>query len=81
MSTLSTQERKLAARLLHMAAGRFANHGCNDFPLPNTDENRDLMRRMDMEMYGEETAIPTDKEQLYFNDWQLMVFLAKRLEG
>jgi len=36
MHELSKQEVELASILLGMAADKFANHGCNDFELPET---------------------------------------------
>jgi hypothetical protein len=79
---LTKTEQAQAADLLRAASEQFANHGCNDHPLPNTPENRKLYNAIvkwngDDQMPKAETHTKT----LWFMDWMVMAFLADRLEG
>jgi hypothetical protein len=47
---MTPNEQTLLAKLLDMASDEFANHGCNDFPLPNTDENWALYVAMEQRL-------------------------------
>ena len=69
----------ILAKLLNMASDEFSNHGCNDFELPNTPENRALMEA------AEKWNAPGAPEKLMFNqegttiysqDYFLMSFFA-----
>ena len=73
----------LIANLLELASDEFANHGCNDHPLPDTPENRELWDEMVKEN-GEdpEDYCPiTGKGMIYFQDWWLMSFFADKLRA
>jgi hypothetical protein len=35
-----------AANLLELAADTFSNHGCNDYEIADTQENREIVREM-----------------------------------
>lgn len=79
---LSAAELRLAADLLNLAAEEFANHGCNDYVLSNTDENWALLvacwERAGIPKEDQRTRPPAG-ERLYAEDWLLMRVLAKRL--
>jgi hypothetical protein len=78
----SSTERTQAADLLRHASEEFANHGCNDHPLPNTREHRKLYN--DMVAWNGDPDMPkaeTHTKTLWFMDWMLMAYLADRLEG
>jgi hypothetical protein len=82
---MTPNEQTLLAKLLDMASDEFANHGCNDFPLPNTDENWALYVAMEQrldpggwKMYPQERP-PLDNP-IYFMDWMLMRYFQERAE-
>lgn len=71
-------ERLLAAKLLRRASDSFSNHGCNDYELPDTPENRALV--VDVHEGDYEWEWPDDGKPIYEQDWLLMSHLAKKLE-
>lgn len=71
---------KLTAKMLKMAADEFSNHGCNDFTLENTPENRELYEKMMKECCGETVTVRPNHEIIYAQDWMIMSYLAKILE-
>lgn len=82
-------EKKLAAQLLEIASDEFGNHGCNDFPMPNTDENWALMVRMEEDNVGlpweqipdeDKAKRPPLDRDIYFQDSWLMSYLSRMLE-
>ena len=83
---MDTNAWAILAKLLEMASGEFSNHGCNDFDLPNTPENRELMTALGRwnseEEYG--LMISKDGKTIYTGDSQLMSYfahLARELAG
>ena len=83
-SELSKDELHLIAQLLEMASEQFSNHGCNDFKLPATKENKAMLLEMVDHCYGEEDKkdaldrIAKSKKTIMTFDWMLMSYLAKR---
>lgn len=76
---MNITEKKLAAKLLDMAAEEFGNHGCNDFDLVRDGE-------LTVEQAKEvQEALVRDgiSDELYCGlvsfDWMLMCWLAKKL--
>jgi len=72
--------------LLKMADEEFGNHGCNDYELPNTPENRQLMEQAERwnsieqwEEYG--LHISNDYAKIYTQDYFLMGYFAHLLEA
>lgn len=73
-------EKGLAADLLEMADNEFGNHGCNDFPLPNTVESRLLAVQM-AEWNGSPEDLPNlSRPLIYFADFALMGFFSGQLK-
>lgn len=82
---MTSNEQTILAKLLELASDKFSNHGCNDFPLPNTDENWDLFEAVlqtsdpaGWKMYPR-TRPPSDKP-IYFQDWMLMQYFQCKAE-
>jgi len=82
----------ILAKLLEMASDEFSNHGCNDFDLPNTPENRKLMTAIEirnsepeyLKLAGIELNISKDGKYIFANDSILMSYfahLARELAG
>lgn len=71
---------KLAADLLESASEEFSNHGCNDYPLENTPENRAFYEKMMKECSGEEITVAPGKDKIYAQDWLIMSYLARLLK-
>ena len=66
----------LAGDLLDMASDKFANHGCNDYHLPDDwsdEERRELMLAMEV---ANGTPEEFDPDQRCLSDWWAMAFLA-----
>ncbi len=57
-----------------MAADEFANHGCNDFVLPNTPENMEFVRGMIAagDYPSDEPQVSNDNTGIYLMDCTLM---------
>ena len=76
---------ELAATLLDKAADEFSNHGCNDYTLPNTPENVELMRRAhEWNVRGDasqpfDLSISKDGTEIYTMDYYVMGFMAHLL--
>ena len=80
---MDTNAWAILAKLLEMASDEFSNHGCNDFELPNTQENRELMTAYGKWNSEEEFAkfglnISEDGKTIYTYDWLLMDYFARR---
>jgi hypothetical protein len=71
---------KLASELLKMAADEFSNHGCNDFELDDTPENRELIINMQTEGgWDDPKEVRVHDGKIFTTDWGLMRYLAKKL--
>jgi len=79
---------KLAAALLKKAASEISNHGCNDYYIEDTVDNRiifvEMMQQEDNEFKIEdvEKFVVQKKGQankIIVQDWLLMYFLAEKL--
>jgi hypothetical protein len=74
---LGEEEREILVRLLDLAADEFANHGCNDFELDNTDANWALWQ----DALSDEEGLQRPKgPKIYAEDWILMRYLAHRIK-
>lgn len=77
-------EKELAAKLLEMASDEFANHGCNDYGLENTDENWKMVCAMH-KWNGEDPEDlqdrPKKNELIWTCDFLVMSYLAACLMG
>jgi hypothetical protein len=77
---MTTDERKLTAALLRLAADEFANHTCGDFNLaqfiPDADERDALV----VESYGELFGDGRGDKDWRLDDSALMYLMADRLE-
>lgn len=87
--TFEGQEAKFLAFLLELASGKFSNHGCNDFPIENTDENWALLERMEaynlrcsveeVRERGDTEERPAADKEINLMDWFLMDYLAHKV--
>lgn len=81
---LTKAELALISQLLEMASDEFSNHGCNDFKLPATEENKALMSRMIETSFDEcdqEEALQDiidAKDEIFTVDSMLMGYFARR---
>jgi hypothetical protein len=81
---LTKAELALISQLLQEASDEFSNHGCNDFTLPATEENKAIVAEMYRSCLGKEDAdeemeeLENEKDELFINDWMLMDYLANR---
>lgn len=87
---MDTNAWAILAQLLDMADNEFGNHGCNDFELPNTPENRALMDAAERWNAPNgpaeewELHISRDGKVIYTQDHFLMAYfahLARELAG
>lgn len=82
---MTSAELSLAAVLLEMASDEFANHGCTDLKLENTDANWEVVLAMHQsEEFGDEwesRVRPAATKDIYTDDWLLMSYLAHRLKS
>lgn len=82
MKPLNSNSWKVLSTLLKMAAEEFGNHGSNDYSLPNTPENfelltdleRDNMRNTKEKPY--DVKVSPDGKELYTSDASLMGYFA-----
>lgn len=89
MDMIDTNAWTILAELLDMAKDEFSNHGCGDFELLNTPENRALMEAAEIwnSSDGFKDAglnISKDGAKIYTQDWLLMAYfahLARELAG
>ena len=84
--SLSNLELKLISELLEMASSEFSNHGCNDFVLDATDENKDLICKIieengDSEWEEHAADVRSKKDKIYFYDWWLMSYFARKCKN
>jgi hypothetical protein len=79
----NVNEMLLAAQLLEMASSEFANHGCNDFEIPMTEENVVLIQEAQQADCGippeHQTQFDPKKSVVTTHDWLMMNVLAQRL--
>lgn len=75
---LTKPELKILSDLLLLAAEQFSNHGCNDFPLPDTEENRQLWSKV----YADDSPleIALFGGRLWFRDDALFEFFGKAVK-
>lgn len=84
---LSKAELKLMAELLDMASNEFSSHGCNDYTIPATDENKDLMREIISDSFDKRDAaeaieeLGESKDELACDDTTLLRYFARRCKN
>lgn len=73
----------IAANLLELASDSFSNHGCNDYVLANTEDNRGFVRAMHawegLEGEDAEPHISPDGNQIYTQDFAVMSYCSHLL--
>jgi hypothetical protein len=76
--TMTKNQLEITSELLNLAATEFSNHGCNDYDLPATPENIELVRTAERFITGDELEpnISDDGETVSTNDAWLMRYLA-----
>lgn len=76
--------RQLAANLLRTASSEFGNHGCNDYELENTQENRQFVAAMlawnSDDPEEQQIHYSDDRKKIYTQDWFVMSYCAYLLE-
>jgi len=82
---LSNAEVKIIAELLKMASNEFCNHGCNDFVLEATEENKNLICQViedngDSEWEEEAEHVRAQTKRICFHDSWLMSYFARKFE-
>lgn len=73
---------KLAGQLLELASDKFSNHGCNDWEWPegwSVEDRREFARAI-AEEDGYDPEAYVAEGRYGPGDWEVMSFLAKRLE-
>lgn len=88
--TLTDAERGHLVTLLDRCGELLSNQGCNDFPVPNTDENWAMRERMGawnvgltVEQWREHHDYDPRpmRKTLYLTDWFVLAYLAAKLKG
>ena len=79
---MKTNELKLAAAMLELAAQKFSNRGCNDVDDNLYEDWADEERKQFVKEYYEWNGDPEeyDSEWLHIPDWALMDYLADKLK-
>jgi hypothetical protein len=72
-------ERKLASKLLTLAADEFSNHGCNDFHLLEDGDLTEAEAKEVQEALMRDGMSDEVASGFYSWDWLLMRWLAKKL--
>lgn len=83
---LTSAELTAISELLKEASEEYSNHGCNDYQMANTEENKAMLIDVvkfagcDEEEQAEEIKEITSckKKKLFIMDWLLMDYLADR---
>lgn len=75
---MTKNEIKIAAELLNKASDAFSKHGCNDFDIPNTLENRMLVRNMQIAL-NENVSLNIRGGKIWVQDWIMMAYLADKM--
>lgn len=75
---MTKNEIQIAAELLNKASDIFSQHGCNDFGIPNTLENRMLVRSMQIEL-NQEVSLNIKDRKIWVQDWIMMAYLADKM--
>lgn len=76
----------LASLLLDKAADELSRNGCNDFTLPNTPENVELLNDMEQDNVGpgrepeKVHVFDAHRSELYTSDWWLAKYLSQQLK-
>ena len=84
--TLNETEKDIFGQLLETCADELSNNGCNDYPVPVTDENREEMLAFIDEVAEDEDQRASfrrqaDSGEVYFLDWMLVSFLKSKILG
>ncbi len=79
-SMFTKTELEVMAKLLDLASDEFSNHGSNDFELPNTPQNTDLIKRVDKGDDEDDWEPPIYHGNLIGNDSSLMDYFKRRCE-
>ncbi len=76
---MTKKELELVGQMLDVAADQFSNHGCNDFKMPNTDENWAFIEAMQAGLPPEDCdKRPAQGDPIYTMDWAVMRYLADK---
>lgn len=76
---MTRTELDLAARLLDMAADKYAGHVCNDFVMDASAEHHAILVAMHEADDDPDKGSPPEPGDRYTQDWLLMMYLAGRL--
>lgn len=81
---LRPSERPLLVRLLEQASQQASSAGCNDFMLPDTPHNRNIVAAAAYEFVGEDArdiGLSIINGEILANDEWLLEYFIKRLKG
>lgn len=74
---MTQNEAKLIAAFMQELSDRFGNDGCNDYDLPATPENRQLI--MDAQKWGRADEVPTEPREYNGKyctyNWEILSYL------
>lgn len=77
---ISNELSALIVDLLGLASDEFSNHGCNDFEVNDTPENRRLVQKLQTIFYGEHVDIRVHDGKILSNDYVLMGAISEFLK-
>jgi hypothetical protein len=88
---LTDNEMRHVGKMLDEYSDELSNHGCNDYELDNTQDNWDMVERMNA--WNEKTTVeewrksgdarkrPKSGHKIVITDWFLAAYLAARARG
>lgn len=71
----------IAAEMLEVAADEFSNHGCNDYDIPDTPENRSFVERMIAASEWPSEKVEAVRGRICVADYIVMRYCALLLRG
>lgn len=77
---------EIFAKVVEQASEEMSNNGCNDFPVAVTDENRNAVRALCVEVAQDDEHLESLLRQIgegkvWFEDWMVLDALVARLKA
>ncbi len=77
---MKVYEKKVFLDLLDMFSEHLSNAGCNDHPLPDTPEHRQLWEDVERVIGdGDELEVPGDNGKIWFTDSSLLSYFKEQI--